>query len=206
MAFDLGFNFRASAVFVTDQSYAVPVLGEEYPHTYTNADGYSSNAGWVSFAGCGTVNRASGNDPRIAGANYGPGIGLRTFTVALDSGSAPGAGDYTVDLALGDTDPDTQSLLVRDDTTTVIDVSNGGAGFAIAGGHYRDATATDVTASTTWTGATASVTFASTTVNVDINIPAILAISRLAHFRLTLQGGAAEEEIVPQLALLGVGR
>src|SRR6185503_21011020 len=101
MPFDMGWNYRASAGYVTDNiHYGVPVLFEIYPHTYTNGDGQSVNAGW-DITSSSVADRASGNDPRIAGINYGT-SGTRVFTVDLASGSAPGAGAYTVDIAAGD--------------------------------------------------------------------------------------------------------
>jgi hypothetical protein len=99
MPFDMGFNFRGTSGYVTDPSYAVPVLGEAYPNTYTNADGKSLNGGWTLAVSI--LDRASTNDPRIAGINYhfsSP----RWFLLDLASGSAPGAGVYTVDIAYGD--------------------------------------------------------------------------------------------------------
>jgi hypothetical protein len=176
MPWDLGFNFRSTAGFVTDPAYAVPALAEVYPHTYTNANGDSIVAGWVT-ASENAVDRASGNDPRLAGIGFG---GTRDFRIDLDSGNAPGAGNYTVDLAAGDAGgTQTIALLVTDDTTTLITIPSQ----SVTAGHFLDATVADVTASTTWTGATASKTFATTTCYIKQNGAAIF----VAHFRLTAQ-------------------
>lgn len=186
MSFDLGFDFRNSGVFVSDAAFAVPVIGEAYPHTYTNANGDSINAGFSGATDFGTVNRSNTNDARIAGVNYSGNAAVKTFTVDLSSGSAPGAGTYTVDLAMGDTsgNGDTQKFQLLDNTTVLIDAN---AGITVAGGHYVDATLADVAATTSWTGATASKTFATTTVKLTAGVSGS-GYTRYAHFRLTLQG------------------
>ena len=207
MAFDLGFNFRGTAGYVTDPAYGVPVLGEAYPHTYTAANGYSMNGGWTA-APSGSIDRASSNDPRIAGIQYKEnGFGERFFQADLSSGSAPGAGDYTADLALGDTFANKQAFKLYDDTSVLIDGTNGGAGYSTEAGHYIDATLTDVTASTTWTGTTVSKTFATTTAKVGIAAAdAGFSLSTtIAHFRLTLEGGAAADVRQEHIGF-GIGR
>jgi hypothetical protein len=188
MPFDLGFNFRNTGGFVTDPAYAVPVLGETYPHTYTNGNGQSLNAGWDAIdLG---QDRANTNDPRIAGANLISGAGGPcTFTCNLASGSAPGAGAYTVDLACGEQDISrTVDFKVFDSTTMLIDGTNGGAGFSPTTHHYIDATVTDVAATTTWTGTPVAKTFATTTVKFTMAIHSLSNYDAVAHFRLTLAG------------------
>lgn len=178
MAFDMGFDYRATAGFVTDPSYAVPVLAEVYPHTYTNVDGKSINAGWATAPN--PVDSSAGNDPRIAGVNYD--FVQNDFQVDLSSGSAPGAGDYTLDCAVGfQSDTFTQRFQIRDTSTVLIDSGD----VITASGHYIDATLSDVAATTTWTGATTVKTFATTLVVFRIRITGV--ITTLAHFRLTLQ-------------------
>ncbi len=203
MAFDMGFNFRATAGFVTDGAESVPVLGEAYPHTYTNGNGYSVNGGWGATVG--TLDHTPSNDPRIAGINYHVNDGTATlFTVDLSSGSAPGAGTYTVDLAMGYAGgAQLQSFQLKDTTTVLIDGTNGGAGIATAGGHYIDATLTDITATTTWTGTTVSKTFSTTTCRLAVGVNSLDPYTTPAHFRLTLEEGAAAP---PMRTLFGVGR
>lgn len=189
MAFDMGFNFRGTAGYVTDQSYAVPVLAEAYPHTYTNVDGYSVNGGFTGAATTG-ADRDSTNEARLAGINFQSNGGPDTFQVDLASGSAPGAGDYSVDLAMGDaniTRP--QSFKLFDTSTLLIDGTNGGAGITTAEDEYVDATLALVTATTTWTGTPAVKTFATTLVKLTGGIDAIGSVTTMAHFRLTLAGG-----------------
>lgn len=189
MPFDMGFNFRSTAGFVTDQAYAVPMLAEVYPHTYTNGNGDSVNAGWLNAAE-NKVDRSNTNDARLAGIGFGA---TNDFQVDLSSGSAPGAGTYTIDMAAGDQGgTQTIGFTVRDNTTVLITVPSQ----SVTAGHFLDATVADVTASTTWTGATASKTFASTNCNVHQTGSAIF----LAHFRLTAAGGGANLPIPVAMA------
>lgn len=187
MAFDMGFNFRGTSGYVTDGAEGVPVLAEVYPHTYTNGNGDSINAGFVSGSGQGAANRSTGVDARLAGINYDG--GTDDFQVDLSSGSAPGAGDYTVDLAVGDSGGGPHSgqvFWVKDNTTTLID---GSGPYSTAQNHFIDATLTDVAGGTTWAGTAVSKTFASTTAKFGFNGQA--AVTYLAHFRLTKQEAAA---------------
>lgn len=190
MAFDMGFDFRNTAGFVTDPAYGVPVLAEAYPHTYTNGNGLSINAGW-SVLPQGAEDRAAGNDPRIAGENFRSNSGpASTFTVDLSSGSAPGAGTYSIDLASGGVNQTSVvDFKLFDNATLLIDGTNGGAGTSIGVGHFLDASLADVTASTTWTGTPVTKTFATTTVNYTMAIDGLTDFSYLSHLRLTLQGG-----------------
>jgi len=204
MAFDLAWDFRATSVFVTDPAYACFASTEVYPNTYTNGNGLSLNAGWTATPDDAS-NLLVGNDPRIAGRVRGtPSVGI-DFQIDLSSGSAPGAGTYTVDVAFGREGGggvDYAAGVIKDDTTTVIDATNGGAGFADGDDHFRDATVTNVTATTTWTGATVTQAFATTTVHVVTSALGTTKYNGLAHFRLTLQGG----DVVQQHFGRGIGR
>ena len=199
MPFDMGFNYRSSAGYVTDGPEGVPVLGETYPHTYTNGNGDSINAGWSGSLPA-TYDHASGNDPRLAGSNviYAFAGGQKTFTVDLSSGSAPGAGNYIVDLALWGATWETvdDHVWLYDDTTLLLDASNGGSGYKLASNHWVDATLADVTATTSWTGTTAPFTYATTTAKLVAGGEGIGFYTQVAHFRLTL--GAAQS-VVPVL-------
>lgn len=204
MAFDMGFNCRATSSYVTDPAYAVPVLGELYPHTYTNSNGWSINGGWQEIAG--TDDRGASNDPRLAGdnfINFGPGRPA-IFKVDLSSGSAPGSGDYTVDLAVGlqSGAASYDSVNVKDNTSSVIAFSGttGGAN------HYFDATGTDRAPGTSsWdlVRSTASVTFTTTTVSLEAIFAA--GATWIAHFRLTLVTAGTTPALRSMLMLMGVG-
>jgi len=200
MPFDLGFNFRSTAGYVTDPAYGVPVLGESYPHTYTNANGDSINAGWTDVTNFVVANRSATNDPRIAGVNFqNTQDATDTFQVDLASGSNPGAGAYTIDIAWGDHSVFMRgSYILYDNTTSLI--SSGTQ--ALNNGQYIDATGALVTATTTWTGATASKTFATTTAKLTstgAHLGGYSGFPVLAHFRLTLQAGGGGQSVVPVL-------
>jgi hypothetical protein len=194
MTFDFAWDYRATSSFVTDPLYASFEGGSVFPHTYTNANGDSINAGWDGAPG--TFDVANTNDPRIAGMSFNS--TPVTFTVDLSSGSAPGAGDYAIDLA-SPTRIARTNFAVKDNATTLIAQSD----VAMAANHYIDATLADVTATTTWTGTPVVKTFATTTCLFVLN-PAAIDFPGLAHFRLTLQGGASAS--APRMfMLLGVG-
>lgn len=190
MAFDVGFDFRGTLGFVTDPLFGVAVLGESYPHTYTNANGDSINAGWDS--GVSFYDNNATYDARLAGANYHVNDASQPkFVVDLSSGSAPGAGTYLVDLAAGD--GGTQDFKVYDNTTVLIDGTNGGSGYPVASVHWIDASLANVVSGQfqTWPGTPVLKTFASTTAKLGIAVDAPGNITTLAHFRLTLQGGTS---------------
>ncbi len=185
MAFDMGFNFRGTAGYVTDQSYAVPGLGEAYPHTYTNANGDSINAG---AGGEAALDRVATNDARIAGINYVSNTLTKVWRVDLSSGSAPGASTYTIDLAVGDASAghSAQWFQVFDTSTLLIDGSGGGAGLSTTTGHFIDASLANVAATTSWTGTPVSKTFATTIVELQYGLNGLADVTSVAHFRLTL--------------------
>lgn len=189
MPFDMGFDFRSSAAFVTDPAYAVAAVQfQGYPYTFTNANGDSINAGWQSGDPSSFEDHDNTNDPRIAGDNYMAPNTAGEFTVDLSSGSAPGAGTYTIDLAIGSAGwSKTHTFDIRDDSTVLID---GTAGYTTAIDHYIDATLNDVAATTTWTGTTVNKTFATTTCRIMLDPNANGDFAFIAHFRLTKQATA----------------
>jgi len=188
MTFDMSWDFRATAGATTDAAYGVPVLAEAYPHTYTNANGDSLNAGWTPSQPA-TADLVVFHDPRIDGANYVSNNGsVTTFQADLSSGSAPGAGDYAVDLAMGGANfGGVQQFKLKDTATVLIDGTNGGAGLATASAHFIDATLTDVAGSTTWAGTPVNKTFATTMAKLEINQASLSLYTMAASFRLTLQ-------------------
>ncbi len=200
MAFDMGFNFRGTSGYVTDPAYGVPVLAELYPNTYTNSNGDSINAGWDTNAP-GTADRSTGVDVRLAGINFNS-PSVRTFKVDLSSGSAPGAGDYTIDMAVGDVPfSHAQDITVKDTSTTLI-AFTGTSG----AGEFFDATGTlrsPGTSSWDLVAVTVAKTFATTLCTYAINDNS--GAVTLAHFRLTLGGGAAADVRFEHIAY-GIGR
>jgi hypothetical protein len=211
MAFDMGFDFRGTAGYVTDQAFAVPVLGEAYPHTYTNANGKSINAG-VPGGTAEILDRDATNDARIAGIMYKTGGGTLAFQVDLLSGSAPGAGSYTVDVAAGDALAGAQydnRFQVLDTATVLIDSGDK----TLNNNLYIDATLAVVAATNPWTGSTVVKSFATTLAKYVLVTPVSNNAPRVAHFRLTLVPpaiGATGRHRVPRylrrLHLMGQGR
>ena len=187
--FDMGFDFRATTGFVTDPAFGVPALGEIFPHTYTNANGDSVNAGWDSHIS-GGLDRLSTNDARLAGANYdNTEHDVATLTIDLSSGSVPGAGDYAIDLAAGDAlvARGYDSVTVKDNTTTLITFS----GTNSAANDFFDATGTSLgpfNSGAAWTGTPVTKTFATTT--AKFSFAGLGGAGLVAHFRLTKAGGS----------------
>jgi hypothetical protein len=207
MAFDMGFDFRATGGYVTDPAYGVPVLAETYPHTYTNSDGYSINGGWDTLLNIGFVDGSTSNDPRIAGTQWFQNAVKHTFIVDLSSGSAPGAGSYALDGAFGQPAGGGtygQRVVVYDDTSALISLPGP---TATSADHFMDLTGSVISATTTWTGTPVTKTFATTTVKVAGGDDSSGDYSSFAHFRLTLQGGGGggAAPALHSLMLLGVG-
>jgi hypothetical protein len=197
-AFDMCFDFRKTAGFVTDPSCGVPVLLDTYPTTYTNANGDSLNAGWLTTIPGHPEDSAAGNDPRIAGDYFhaaAESANQQTFQGDLSSGSAPGSGAYTIDLAAGGAAFGYTSTFTLQDSATVLIT---GTGTTLAAGHFEDATGADVAATVNWTGTTVNKTFATTTMKL---IMGAINFSAIAHLRLTKAGGGPP----PQRSLTGVG-
>lgn len=201
MAFDIGFNFGKPTG--TPAAYGVNALATHaYPHTYTNVNGFSINAGWDNTTGVTDNETDATNDPRIQAFCYISPTTTRTFQIDLSSGSAPGAGTYLSDLACGDANgPQTTSLKIKDNTTVLTTVTTQ----ATATDHYVDATTADVTATATWTGTQASKVFASTTCNVVLNEILDANYTVICHFRLALTTTTASIQLRSMLMLIGVG-
>lgn len=182
-----GFDFRATAIYVTDPADCGPVLGESYPQT-TTINGFSVTWGWVpsgSTAGCSSctaVNILNTNDmlvtPKLAGVNNAnatvcsvfrvdlPASGSYTFRAAF--GSATGVGDNTVD------------FYDSDATTNLFNVANA---VVTTGGQWIDATGVTRTSDTDW---------------VSNNAPKTLTISGTAVY-ITLGNNTGFVSIISHL-------
>ncbi len=183
MAFDMAFDFRGTLAYVTDPAYgAFATSSHTYPHTYTNGNGYSINGGFT-LGPEGAQDGSTSVDPRLAGSVYED--SAVTFQIDLGSGSAPGAGNYVVDMAMGHADADRQAsdVFVKDNTTAVIGPSGT---LGTLAGQFIDATlALRSPGTSSWdlVATTVPVTFATTTVVVGYTG---VGFGSLAHFRLTL--------------------
>ena len=210
MAFDMGWNFRGTVGYVTDDShYGVFVFGEAYPHTYTNGDGQSVNAGWGADESGFSFDRNSGNDPRLAGIIFCPNNTTKIFHVDLSSGSAPGSGPYTAEISIGDAASGqfNNVYVVKDGTTAFI--SQGPLNTSSQ--HFLDSAGTDLT-NVTWPGSheVLARTFATTDCYVEIGdggTPGSGAESTcLTHFRLTLQAAGGATKFIQEHLGRGIGR
>ena len=152
MAWDKGFNFRATADYVTDGPDETYVLGDIYPTTRNGV-----TFGWVTSAPDETRDRSTTVDVRLAGQNAIDNTGAsQNFRVDLTA-----TGDYTIRLAAGDASF-AQKIDVEflDDTTVFSTVADN---VATAGGQFVDATGvTRTTAAWPADNQTLARTFAST--------------------------------------------
>ena len=120
------FNFRGTAVYVTDGAGQTYVLGSTlYP---TNRDGLTF--GWVLSALL--ANRSTSVDVRLAGLNYSTGGVDENFRFDL-----PAAGTYLVGLAMGDVVAAQSNMQVEiyDNTTLVLTIGRR----AVSAGQFWDA-------------------------------------------------------------------
>lgn len=184
----MGFNFRQNTITPPEATHEVPVYAETYPHTYTASNGTTLNAGWDSAPAQITLGEP---DRRLCGANYRSNTASPlTFRWDLDSGSNPGAGNYTVDLAMGLLSfAQTQSFKLFDNAAVLIDSA---AGTATAGDHWLDAGLVDRSNVSAWDGVPVAVSFASVIAKLTIAFNGTSSDNTtVAHARLTFVSAAA---------------
>ena len=164
MALTKGWDFRDTAVYVTDPANCTYVLGQNdlYPTTRN-----STTFGWNAFADI-SRNRDNTVDARLAGDNRQDNSGTQA-NWRLD---LPNAGTFTTTLAMGTAGIFSSAknyVEIKDNTTSVF-TNNDTGGFSA--GHHNDATNTDYT-SAAWPGSntTANLTFATTTLFLYIGTP-----------------------------------
>lgn len=177
MSWDKGFNFRNSALYVTD--------GTNETYVVSSADLYKTTRngvdfGWSVVAGLAGADRSSGNDRRLAGINYNN--ATQTFQVDL-----PAAGSYTVQLALGDQGAggDASCTATVKDSAATLATVNFAANVA---NQFTDATGAILT-NVTWPGSevAATLTFATTTLNLVMSSASYWTI---AHLFVSQAGGS----------------
>lgn len=128
-AFNAGFDFRATAGYVTDVAPNTYVLASDtYP---TSRGGFTF--GWESTTGLDSRDRSTGVDSRLAGINFKPNSDTVTDTFRVD---LPLAGTYNIRLALGDgtTSAQTNYVVVKDTSTALITFAP-----IATGGNFADA-------------------------------------------------------------------
>lgn len=193
MPFDFGWDFRDTLAFVTDPTYSAYARDETYPHTYTNGDGKTVNAGFEVTMGGAQDLSAVGMDPVIAGDTYiGFGGGATTFRVDLSSGSALGSGTYTTNFALGAAGSGRQfNLIALNDSGTAL---IGPSGHIDTAASFIDSSLSVIpqpALPATWdsVSATTTVTFATTTCTLGFQANAPGDFASIAFFRLTFISG-----------------
>ena len=164
MAFNEGFNFRATLAYVTDPSDTQFVDGlVTYPQT---ANGVTF--GW-GVANLQVRDRNAGVDARLAGHHR-----IDTTLVTQFQVDLPAAGDYILRWAMGDNSYPGGPMYYRlFDNTTVLYTSSGysGAGVSTASSdRWIDATGVERTSAADWVSnnASATFTFATTTLLFEI--------------------------------------
>ncbi len=179
-AWDVGFNFRSSASFVTDPTSTTFVSMEQtrYPTTRT-IGGQTVTFGWESVASSYAVrDRVTSYDPRVAGINCQSDAELSVFRVDL-----PAAGSYVLGLGIGDPSyGGTSHVVVLSGASTSLLAVN----VVNPANYVGDATGT-LRVGTTWasTNATVQRTFASTILRLQIGGQNDGAYSCISHLRVT---------------------
>lgn len=176
MAWDKGFNFRASSGYVTDGTDCTYVLGTETTATTRNGATFQFT---TSTAAAQPRDRTTSGDSRLSGCVFvGSGTSTENWRLTL-----PATGAYDIYLAAGDQgNEQTIKLRVLDDTTAFITIADVGTG---AVDQYVDATGA-VRTRTQWIadsargGTKVTRTFSSTILNVEIQ-PPVTASCPLAH-------------------------
>jgi hypothetical protein len=202
MAFDFGFDFRATAGFVTDPNFCAPELGELYPHTYTNALGTSITAGAIDPSAVqNTRDRNASNDPRLAGQDGNNG---NTFTPSFFQFKValPFSGQWSVVLASGDQAfASSEYISILDNTTVIASYS----AVSVATNNYMDASGNVWPQASFFASQVPIVyTFASSILIVQVgpSSPTGSSGSNLAHLRITSGQATDESGGAPSLQLV----
>lgn len=200
MAWDKGFNFRASSGYVSDGANETYVLADDgYPTTRNGV-----TFGWDGLDSGQDRDRDSGVDRRLAGIVFANNGGTQyNFRVDLNS-----TGDYEINLAMGDTGggQDYQYCQFKDNTSVLrtIDDSDG-----TAFNNYDDATGVN-RAEAAWPGSNAkdTQTFATTIFFLLVGTPGSEAsATTIAHLFLSevAAGGRIMSSLVNHGGLVGHG-
>ena len=195
MPWDKGFNFRATAVFVTDGTDETYDIGTVYPVTRNGA-----TFGWAEASEGDARDRDALVDRRLAGIMNRDNVETaKTWRLDL-----PATGDFTIRLAAGDTEfSRIEDLELLDDNTVFATVADN---VSVAQDNYLDATGvTRTEANWPSQNATLSRTFTSTILRVRIaGLSAPSGSSGIAHVFVS-QVAAAEgpSATIPASPLVG---
>jgi len=178
MSFDLGINFRATAVFVTDGANQTYIQQESFPVTRAGIT-VSLQSGTL---GDYTRNRQAGYDPRLAGLHFAANTGTAQLTYRF---TLPATGDYDIYSAHGDSDnPQVQYIQFLDNGTLL---ATPFAGTATATNQFGDAMGTVHASHTAWIANNAPRRLTFSTTNFDIRFGSSTAGSSnsiLNHVRI----------------------
>lgn len=175
MAWTKGFDFRATAIYVTDPADCTYVLdADTYPTTRN-----SVTFGWETSP-LGSRNRNNAIDARLAGVQQVDGATTKTFRVDL-----PGAADYDVRLAAGDASFTNHAHWeIKDGSTSRASRSEQD----VTGGQFSDATGTIRTSAADWVSnnVKSTLTFAGTVFNFLLNPDGLWVVNSdvIAHLWL----------------------
>ena len=174
-----GFNFRATAGYVSDPSNTTHVLANTAYPTKVGTVTF----GWLKTSLVQSRDRSLAVDPRLAGVNY-----VSNGTPAQFQVDLPAAGTYTLSLAMGDDGYEqcwTRCQIQFMDGSTVLGTVTGGA---ISGGYFYDATSktwsaagwphSNVTQQVTMTGTHLTVLVGTNASSGDVTPIAFLGISQ----------------------------
>ena len=183
MAWDKGWNFRATSGYVTDGTNETYCLQEVYPVTRNGV-----TFGWdTATASDDARDRNNTTDRRLAGINATGGSDTPPHTFRVD---LPASGDYIISLATGDFNFDQSQTRVffYDNTTLLFTISTD---VNCAAANFIDANGTKWSAAA-WPGSntTKTLTFATTTFKMvtGVSTPSHIQTSA-AHLFLSQIGG-----------------
>lgn len=186
---DYGFNFRATAGFVTDGTNESANLGEGYPHTYTmTGSGATVVAGWNSVN---LADRNAGVDRRLAGIAYASPAAEAKFRVDTT------AGTYQIYIAFGDHDnsigPATFQVYDSNDTTLLATLVNNLT--TAAANHYIDAGGTERTSDTDWVnnGSTVNASVTTTGSSIWFRLLGGAGYAEITHLRIATAASPASQ-------------
>lgn len=191
-----GFNFRATAEYVTDPTDTQYVNGTDptYLYDYTN-DGVTFGLSTVS--GLQARNRST-SVPKLAGTVFVYNTADQvTFRVDLES-----TGNHDIYIAIGDYEYSNDNPYVQflDDSTEIDVIDYSGT---LDGQHFIDAEGTEHTSAANWVSNNVAIThnFTSTIFYVKFGQPGTATSGSSAIAHLAIDPTAATGSIIPQIML-----
>jgi hypothetical protein len=181
-AYDVGFDFRATAGYVTDPTDCTYVLASDTSPTTRGGATFNWDAQYLE-----SRDRTTSGDTRLSGQNICGGIGTNTWTLTL-----PSTGDYDIYAAFGDAgNQQCINATISDNATAFITITNVLTGNS---DEYIDAAGTARTRAA-WIAASARGgtavrrTFASTSLVLKLNVPSSLGCPIAHLFVSQVSGG-----------------